>query len=260
MVSCRRVFCSLASGSNGNCYYYRDCETEILVDIGISARETAKRLRLIGTEPSNIQGILITHEHDDHINGLENFVRSFGSEVFAGERTAAILSAAGCHGVSAGKSFSVGNISVFPFPVYHDAVQPLGYEINLSSGEKIVHITDTGRTDEEILETVRGSSHLVVESNYDSYMLETGNYPAFLKGRIRGSAGHLSNNAAGLLAAEAVSFGARNIFLAHLSEKNNLPGLALRKVRQTLSAKVPDKAPGRLAVLPRGRMSDVFEL
>ena len=232
---------TLASGSSGNCAVVSDGRVHILIDAGISTRRIAQGLKELGIELRHISGVLITHEHTDHVAALPVLCRQTGAALFTAEETAYEL--CGRHqGLEdrfrvflPGQRFALGELEVGTFATSHDCACPVGYTVS-DGKRKLALCTDTGYITPEAREGVRGAHTLIGEFNYDPEMLRTGPYPIHLQERIRGDRGHLSNELGGELAAWAARQGARRIVLAHLSQENNRPGLALGAARQALGA------------------------
>lgn len=248
---------TLASGSSGNCVLLSAGDTHLLIDAGISCRRICRSLRELGVEPGGLSGVLITHEHSDHIAGLATLTKQFSVPVYTSPGTGRQL----CYRIAAledvlhtcapGGAFSVGGLSVETFPTLHDAAEPMGYAI--SDGErKAAVVTDLGVVTEEVLAGISGAQLLVVEANHDVEWLRSGPYPYYLKQRILGEHGHLSNEAGGALARSAVEAGAHTVLLAHLSAENNTPERARTAVRLALHGCGADTERGvTLAVAPR---------
>jgi len=222
---------ALGSGSAGNALCVTDGVTTILVDCGFSAKETTRRLRCMGVEPASVSAILVTHEHIDHVSGIEVFCRRHAPEatVYAtpGTRRAADLpsKAARCAEVSRMTPFTVGSFEVLPFAISHDAAEPVGYRI--STEEHSVGIaTDTGVLTEQASQALSGCEYLGIECNYDAAMLAAGPYPAYLKNRIRSCIGHLSNAAGADALATLAHDGLKAVLALHCSRTNNTAGLA----------------------------------
>jgi phosphoribosyl 1,2-cyclic phosphodiesterase len=236
-------FCSFSSGSSGNCYLIKSESAAILVDAGISGKRVWEGLAHTDTDPGMLRAILITHEHSDHVGGLASVMKKGRDlRVCANERTWQAI------GISAnafpfakvehfvtGDAFTVGDISVKTFAVSHDAAEPVGYTLRCQ-GKQISIITDTGRVDAEMLEEIRGANLLVLESNHDEDMLKYGKYPFFLKKRVLGDKGHLSNDAAGDVILRLLMSGGekRRVLLAHLSRENNFPEMAVQTIKNIL--------------------------
>ena len=232
----------LASGSKGNAALISTDSQRFLVDVGISCRELVKRMQQVGATPEELDGVFVTHEHVDHVKGIVTFAKKYQVPLYASQGTwrAVIsrypeLNRANCR--LTGQRLLVGDVSIACFATSHDAAQPQGYSFLWRSGEtKCTYVTDTGFVTPAVREAVLGSDVLVLEANHDVEMLKNGSYPYELKQRILGTRGHLSNNTAGqfLLQLEKMP---RRIFLAHLSEQNNLPKLALDTVKNILDSK-----------------------
>ena len=249
--------CTLASGSSGNCLLVRGGGSQVLVDAGISCRRIVTALRQLGVDPRALDGVLITHEHSDHIAGLATLTKQYRLPVYASRGTGWEL----CRRIAfvedllrpfePGAAFQAGDLEVTSFPTPHDAAQSVGYV--LSHGEKrAVVATDLGYVPPEVERAVRGADLLVCEANHDVEWLQSGPYPYYLKARILGDRGHLSNEAGAELAWTAVEGGARTVVLAHLSHENNTPQRAHEVVRALLERR--GAAVGRdviLEVAPR---------
>ena len=226
-------FCSLVSGSSGNALYLEHKNTKILIDCGISCTRICEALESIDVRPSEIDGILVTHEHSDHVSGIRVFSNKFGCTVYAGEKTLENISCYDGKSVVAGKIFEIGDISVMPFDIPHDASEPFGYTFMLD-GTKLSVATDMGKIDAKVAETLRGSQFVFIEANHDVEMLRTGPYPFYLKERIRGNEGHLSNEQCASLVAALARTGTTKFVLGHLSNTNNTPQIAMDTVAKTL--------------------------
>ena len=221
--------CLLASGSKGNAVYVESRETRLLIDAGLSARELKSRLSLIGAEGESLDGLLVTHEHSDHCRGLGPMARSCRLPVFVQTDTRKVLPGPGrlddLREFDGEGAFSWRDLQIDPFPLTHDAVAPVGYTIETGEG-KIGIATDLGVATRLVAERLKGCRVLILESNHDEEMLRDGPYPWHLKQRIRSNHGHLSNAASAQLLQSLLWEGLEAVFLAHLSETNNRPGLA----------------------------------
>ena len=232
---------ALASGSSGNATLVRAGDTAILIDAGIGLRKLVSALKALGLALEDLSGVVVTHEHADHIQSAHALSRRHGVPLIASERTLAAIyvrRTPSPHQVlPVGDRWGVGDLVVETFPVPHDAVDPVGVNVfHAPSGQKISHITDTGHVTETIRRAVRGANLLVLEANHDVHRLRAGEYPGYLKARILGERGHLSNEAAvGLLCEHALSHGPHTVWLAHLSKENNTPKLALGYARATVA-------------------------
>lgn len=227
---------SLRSGSRGNAALLYSDKTKILVDCGVSGKAVTEALSEIDISPEELDGIVVTHEHTDHISGVGVMMRRYGLSVWATDKTwAAMAKSIGKFDDSlvrtfeAGKDFEIGNIGISPFSIPHDAADPVGYSFECN-GEKISVATDIGELKKDMFAAIKGSKTVLLEANHDTNMLEIGAYPTKLKRRIKGHLGHLSNDDAGKAAEFLVRLGTKNILLGHLSRENNYPKLALQTV------------------------------
>ena len=227
----------LGSGSSGNATLVSDGETRVLVDVGLSGRETARRLRECGLEPDRVSAIVISHEHGDHCRGLVPFVKSLGVPVFM---TANALAASAIEleprrveQIRSGIPFDINGIQFTPFDVPHDAADPIAFTIE-RRGVKAGIVVDLGYISNLVAERLRGCDCVVLESNHDLQMLRVGPYPWALKQRVMSRRGHLSNESVARYLANEFDGRARHVVLAHLSRKNNLPELALESARKAL--------------------------
>ncbi len=230
---------NLASGSDGNMTYLESEKVKILIDIGISCAEAVKRLALINVKPNDIDVILVTHEHNDHIKGVDAFSFKFDKPVFAHRTVWENLKFKLIKTPSKNRrffetgSFQLRDISVNAVAVPHD-VPCFGYSFE-NDGRKISILTDVGHTNERILDSIRGSQLVYLEANYDKTLLKEGTkYPLALKRRISGGSGHLSNDESVSLIRYLVQNGSRQIVLSHLSRENNSPDLAYSYISNKL--------------------------
>lgn len=227
----------IASGSTGNAIFIELGGARFLVDAGISARRIEKGLRGAGVDPSALDAILITHEHSDHVSGLPVFTRKFKVPAFTRRRTWDAFQPA--HHVQPefrrelGRCLEIGGVCVEPFSISHDAAEPVGYSF-VFGDVKCVVATDLGCVSERVEQDLSMADVMVFESNHDVLMLRNGPYPEYLKKRILGNRGHLSNLDAGRCLARMRKKPGSHIFLAHLSQHNNCPELALDTVGQAL--------------------------
>ena len=223
----------LGSGSGGNCAYVESADTRILVDAGFSLRQIRQRLATIGRTPENLTGILITHEHSDHVVGLHMLCEKLRIPIYCNRAThEEIQFQSGkkfdCRVFATGTSFEIGDVVVETFSIPHDAQDPVGYLLR-TPGANIGFLTDLGHATKLVLERVRAAHALVLESNHDIKMLQDcPRRPWSLKQRILGRHGHLSNEAAADVAEEIMSAELRHLFLGHLSSECNTPQIARR--------------------------------
>lgn len=230
--------CVFASGSTGNCLLISDGNTNILIDAGISMRRMVNSLKQAGLTMHDIGGVLITHEHSDHICGLKMLLKHYALPVYAPRTVAFHLRGILpeleelLHIVPVGEKFSIGSLSVNAFHTSHDTDESVGYKLTGSASFAIA--TDTGCVNEEIEMALTGSQAVLVESNHDEEMLRYGPYPVYLKRRVLSNRGHLSNECCAALAAQLAAAGTEHIILGHLSRTNNTPAIALETVKKAL--------------------------
>jgi len=230
---------SLGSGSSGNALLLVDGDSSLLVDCGIGPRLLAKALAASNRRVEDIGAVLVTHEHIDHVRGLKALSRH-GARFIAscGTATAARLPVESWEEIRMGASIRAGGITVTALAVSHDATEPCGYHIAAASGGKIVVLTDLGCRDDSLIDPLSEANLIVLEANHDLHMLRTGPYPQHLKRRVLSATGHLSNTDCGELLATSLRrvTNPGEVWLAHLSQTNNRPQLAVSDVRQSLAA------------------------
>lgn len=230
--------CLLASGSKGNAIFVEVGDTRLLVDAGLSAREITSRLASIGVDGNDIDAILISHEHTDHTRGAGTLARKLKIPLLASYPTsresARILGKMTCVEFESGYPFAIKDIQIDPFPITHDACDPVGFVIESHEG-KVGIATDLGCATGLVRDKLKGCRMLVLESNHDEEMLLNGPYPWHLKQRIKSRHGHLSNEDSAALLDELVHHGLAAVFLAHLSEVNNDPAVALDVTERLLA-------------------------
>lgn len=231
--------CSIASGSSGNCIYVGNDDTHLLVDAGISGKRIEEGLNDIGLKTEEMDGILITHEHADHISSLGVLMRRYGLPVYATKGTIQGILDSPSLGkipeglfreIRAGECFNVNGLTVKPIDVSHDAMEPVAYRVE-GGGRSVGVVTDLGIYDEHIVEHFTNMDALLLEANHDVNMLQVGRYPYYLKRRILGERGHLSNELSGKLLCRLLHDDLKCVFLGHLSAENNLAELAYETVR-----------------------------
>lgn len=235
----------LASGSRGNCAIVASSRTRILVDAGISCRETFKRMKSLEEDPHALSAILITHEHSDHVYGLATLAKKLRIPIFMTGATHAAWSRAmrmqngerpqieKLEGFESGHRFQVGDIEVKPFTIPHDAVDPVGFTFRVE-GAKVSMVTDLGYLSANVRDHLRKSDVLVIESNHDLEKLRNGAYPWAVKQRVASNVGHLSNEKLADFFAGDYDNSAAFVVLAHLSEENNHPEIARRLAERAL--------------------------
>ncbi len=238
----------LGSGSRGNCALVATSATRILVDAGLSGRETFKRLSALGERAEEISAILITHEHSDHVAGLQRLATKLNVPVFLTAPTHRAWSRAVCDDKGAipelpklehffaGRGFSVGDFEVMPFTIPHDAADPVGFTFR-AEGVKIGFVTDLGYVSANVKDNLRGCNVLVVESNHDVERLRSGPYPWSVKQRVMSRVGHLSNEALAEFFSSDYDGEAEYLILAHLSEQNNHPEIARAAAEHALGGR-----------------------
>ena len=231
--------CSIASGSSGNWIYVGRDDTHLLIDTGISKNRIEEGLKRLEIKGDELNGILITHEHSDHIQGLGVFSRKYEIPVYATPGTIeGILSYSGLgrmpegllHPIHTDEAFVLGDVTVNPFAISHDANEPSGYRLECG-GKSVAVATDLGKYDDYTVEHLQNLDAVLLEANHDIHMLEVGGYPYYLKQRILGDRGHLSNELSGRLLCDILHDDLKHIVLGHLSKENNYAKLAYETVK-----------------------------
>ncbi len=230
--------CMLASGSKGNAIYVTDGHTSILIDAGLSGKEIQRRMNSRGLCPEALNGIIVSHEHSDHIQSVGTLSRRFRIPVYMSTKTAGVI---GSHigkvfdlqHFQCGTPFNTNALSIHPFSISHDAEDPAGFTLQ-KNGIKIGVATDLGIATAMVKEHLKDATLLILEANHDPVMLMEGPYPWFLKQRIKGRSGHLSNEDTKSLLGSIRSARLSHVILAHLSETNNHPDLAIKVVGQAV--------------------------
>jgi phosphoribosyl 1,2-cyclic phosphodiesterase len=231
--------CSIASGSSGNCICAGSDSTHVLIDAGISGKRIEQGLNSINLKSAEMAGILVTHEHIDHVSGLGVMARRYNLPIFATEGTIGAIKGLSNLGkideslfrpISAGTSFAIGDLDITPLSTSHDAADPVAYRIRRGKRTFAV-VTDLGTYDEHLVGELQGLDGLLLEANHDVNMLETGAYPYQLKRRISGDRGHLSNESSGQLLSRLLHDSFGTVMLGHLSKENNYEELAYEAVR-----------------------------
>jgi len=233
--------CVLGSGSTGNCTYVASDSSAVLVDAGLSGRETAGRLAAVGADLASVRAVCLTHEHDDHISGIPVLFRRTGMALYANTGTIdALERKEKMRGLSwnvfeTGAAFTVGDLSIEPFSVPHDSYDPVGFVVS-GGGARVAVVTDMGMATELIRQRLRHCRAIVIEANHDVGLLRDSRRPWMLKQRISGRQGHMSNTQAAELIAEIAGPDLACVYLAHLSAECNDPAAALREVSGKVAA------------------------
>jgi phosphoribosyl 1,2-cyclic phosphodiesterase len=243
----------LGSGSKGNCSLVRTEKTAVMVDCGFSARNAMKLLDRAGIDEGTIAAIVLTHEHTDHLSGVDVLSRKLDVPIYTAEGTASVPKVAKMRNVMAiphRSRLTVGDIDIATFPTSHDAADPIGLRFECA-GDSLGYATDTGVLSDEARELLAGCRILALESNHDPRMLKEGPYPSYLKTRIAGDSGHLSNTQARDALEELLSDSLCCVVGMHLSQVNNLPGAALASLQDAIDR---NAHPARAAVASQGRI------
>ena len=241
-------FTTLYSGSSGNCALIRSEDKYLLIDMGKSCRTTLTALKTLGLAVSDCVGILVTHEHSDHVSGLDTFLKKHPVPLYGCADTLDTLASRGTipPAVEAipvdGQTLEIGSFTVTSFPTSHD-VPCVGYRIHTPDGKTMTIATDLGVLTPPVHEALSGCDLVALESNYDLHMLRSGRYPYYLRSRIESNRGHLSNDECSAKLLELIQEGCKKFALCHLSQENNTPALALQTMFNTLGAAgvVPEK-------------------
>ncbi|WMJ77814.1 MULTISPECIES: MBL fold metallo-hydrolase [unclassified Sedimentibacter] len=258
-------FCSLYSGSSGNCQYIKTDNATILVDAGLSGKKIQQEIVNIGEDPKKVDAIFITHEHVDHIKGAGIMSRRLNVPIYANQETWDAMKS--CLGEIKPENIKIlerqteiKDLVITPFDISHDAAHPVGYNI-FHGNKKISLVTDTGCINDIIVSSITDSDLLLVESNHDEDMVLIGPYPWPLKRRVLGEFGHMSNDTAGDLITKVVKRGTEIILLGHLSKENNFPQLAYKTVENILKENSIEVNPGIcLDMTYRDRSSRIYEI
>lgn len=234
-------FCSLASGSSGNCYYIAHHDGALLIDAGLSLRRIEKSLMDIGRSLREVSGVLLTHNHTDHTSGLESMSAKYSFNIFASRQViSAVLDSAENPvslerlfvEISPNRSFVAAGFRIFPFEVEHDAPGTVGYHLT-NNCSSLTLATDLGNIGHHAASMISRAEVLILESNFDGQMLKTGPYPSYLKQRISSRSGHLGNHQAATFVAQHCHTNLKHLFLAHLSKENNKPEKVINTFEQS---------------------------
>ena len=250
----------LGSGSSGNCTFLATERVKVLVDAGLSRRETQRRLALIGESLDSVQAIFITHEHWDHVGNLERIARPASIPVYITSLTRTALPSQielpAVETIQAGGKIQIADLTIEPFTIPHDAVDPVAFRFT-AAGVQIAVCTDLGYMPENVKQYLSGSHCMIVESNHDLEMLRSGPYPWTVKQRVMSRTGHLSNHALGKFLISDFDRQARVIVLAHLSEQNNHPEIA--RMAAATALETTNASDTRLTVSSQREPTEVFE-
>jgi len=253
-------FSVLGSGSRGNSVYIESKKTSILIDCGFSGKEITARLKAIGKDINKLDAIFVTHEHNDHISGVGVLSRRCRLPVFSNTKTLeAGKSKLGklfksCD-ISPGDKVEFQDLEIRPFSISHDTEDPVGYVIG-NGTVRLGCCTDTGKVSHLMKQRLKGLNGLILEFNHDLEMLAKGPYPLALQQRVRSSQGHLANDAAAALLRELWHEGVTHVVLAHLSEVNNLPQLALQEALKA----IPDENAGKIILARQNGPTSILSL
>lgn len=262
-------FGSITSGSSGNCLFVGDDSNSFLIDAGISGKKIAEGLKSFDLVPEDLDGIFVTHEHSDHVRGLGIMARRYDIPIYATKGTIRELKNMQClgkisedlfHEVHPGEILTIGSMDISAISTSHDAADPCAYKF--TSGKKsFAQVTDTGIYTDDMINMLKGTDVMLVESNHDLRMLQAGRYPYYLKRRIMGEKGHLSNEDAGRLLSVILGDNVKHVFLGHLSHENNYEDLAFETVRQEINlSNCPYKADDfHISIAHRDRISNLID-
>ncbi len=236
-------FCSITSGSSGNCIFVGSDKASVLIDVGISGKRIEMGLNSIERKTSEVDGILITHEHSDHIKGLGVVARKHHIPIYATGGTIDAIRSSSSLGkidedlfceIHPDETFQIKDLEIAPFSISHDAADPVAYRVNHEE-KSVGVITDLGIYNDYTIEHLQGLDAVLMEANHDINMLQVGSYPYYLKQRILGNRGHLSNENAGRLLCNILHDKMKAVFLGHLSQENNYEKLAFETVCQEVT-------------------------
>ncbi|MDD3415161.1 MAG: MBL fold metallo-hydrolase [Lachnospiraceae bacterium] len=260
--------CSIASGSSGNCIYVGNNDSHVIIDAGISGKRIEAGLNGIGLKTSEMNGILITHEHSDHIGGLGVLSRRYELPIYATGKTIEAIKKSKTvgdipddlfHEIVEDERFNICDLNIHPIKISHDAAQPVAYRF-YSENKSVAVMTDLGKYDDYIINSLQDCDALLLEANHDINMLQVGRYPYYLKQRILGDRGHLSNESSGRLLCKLLHDNLKQIVLGHLSAENNLAELAYETVRLeiTMDERKYKFGDFNMSVAKRSERSDII--
>lgn len=256
-------FCNLYSGSSGNCSFVESDDCKLLIDCGVSCKKVEEGLSSIGFSISDLDGILITHEHLDHVKALQVICKKYTVPIYANKKTFDCLKQpipdSSKTFFKSNEGFDIKDFHIFPFSIPHDAADPCGFSI-FHGNSKISVATDIGHIEKSVYDNLVGNDFILLESNYEPEMLKCSKYPYALKRRILGPNGHLSNEDAGAVISTLVKNGSLNICLGHLSQQNNFPELAYKTVLESLMKNNVDMAGLHLSVANRDKLDSFINV
>lgn len=239
-------FYSLYSSSNGNSLLIETEYTKLLIDTGVSCKKIENALSCINILPSEIDGILVTHEHIDHVQSLGTFSKKYNIPTYVNNQTLNAMPkqkdkipTKNIKNIEINKTFEINDLTIKPFSIPHDAINPCGFSI-LRKDKKICIATDIGQITDTVLKNLENSSFIFLESNYDDEKLKNSSYNYILKKRISGPKGHLSNSSASKIINHLLNHGLENVLLGHLSQENNCPELAYNTVYNNIPKSYKD--------------------
>ena len=259
-------FCSLYSGSSGNSLFIETQNTKLLVDAGVSSKKIETALNDINVDPNTLDGILITHEHTDHVQGLGTLSKKFDLPVFVNQETLDAMpkqrdkiADKNIKTFKVTDKFEIGDLEIKPFSIPHDAANPCGFNI-WKDNKKISIATDIGHMTNPILKNLEESLFIMLEANYDPEVLRCSSYPFTLKSRIAGPTGHLPNEIAGKTISYLLKSGLKNAMLGHLSKESNFPELAYQTVMDELISNNYEENSLQLSVASRDAHSKIIHI
>jgi len=252
----------LGSGSSGNVLYIESGATSVLVDLGLSAKETARRMTEAGVDPTRLSAVVVTHEHTDHVKGVRVFAATAEVPVYMSEATRAECKFPNDGEtipwgatIASSEPFEIGSMNFYPFTIPHDGVDTFAFTVE-SEGVKVGVVTDLGYISQLVAERLRGSMLVLIESNHDRDMLKVGPYPWSVKQRVMSRVGHLSNLMMSDYLMQDLGASTANLILGHLSEQNNHPEIVRLIASQALEER---GLPARLSIARQHQPSEVFQ-
>lgn len=259
-------FCSLYSGSSGNCLFVKSKNTNILIDCGASCKKICEGLASINSSIEDIDAILVTHEHSDHVQSLGLVSKKFDIPIYANvetwnsmERQKEKISEKNIHYFKNDEDFALNDLTIHPFSIPHDAANPCGFNIH-NGNKKLSIATDLGHMNNDIFKQLEQSSFVLLESNYEPRVLKMSKYPFHLKQRIAGPNGHLSNQTAGKTISELMKKDLKQVMLGHLSKENNFPELAYQTVVEQLMENNADINTIKIGVASRSTPGKLIQI